>query len=359
VASPTVSAGGGVAAVGEGDHGTKHEECILLAHGGGGELMRELIHADILPRLGSDAGAVLADSALVDLGPGRLAFTTDSYVVKPLFFPGGDIGTLAVCGTVNDLAVVGAEPAALSLAFIVEEGFPLGEFRRVLDSVGRSAQGAGVRVVTGDVKVVERGGADGLFVNTAGVGVVAEGVGLGADRVERGDRVLLSGPLGNHGVAVLSAREGIAFETTVRSDVACLGDLVQAVLRAGGEGVHWMRDPTRGGLAAALAEVAEDAQAEVTVEGAAIPVDPDVQAACELLGLDPLVVANEGKLVVIVAEAVAREVLAALRGHRLGAKAESVGRVTEGARGRVVLETVTGGRRLVELPYGEELPRIC
>ena len=345
--------------MGEARPGTERDDRILLAHGGGGELMRELIRADILPRLGCDAGAVLSDSALLDLGSGRTAFTTDSYVVKPLFFPGGDIGTLAVCGTVNDLAVVGAEAAALSLAFIVEEGFPLDDFRRVVDSVGRTASQAGVRVVTGDVKVVERGGADGLFVNTAGVGKVAEGVPLGAEHVLPGDRILLSGPIGNHGIAVLSAREGIAFETTVRSDVACLGDLAHAALTAGGEGVHWMRDPTRGGLAAALGELAEDTQVEVTVDETAVSVDPDVRAACELLGLDPLVVANEGKLVAVVAEPAAENVLTALQDHPLGVKAAPVGFVGESGPGRVVLETRTGGRRLVELPYGEELPRIC
>ncbi len=343
----------------EGRDGTKRDARILLAHGGGGELMRELIRQDILPKLGTDPGAPLSDSALLDLGPGQAAFTTDSYVVKPLFFPGGDIGTLAVCGTVNDLAVVGAEVAALSLAFIVEEGFALKDFRRIVESVGRAVREAGAQVVTGDVKVVERGSADGLFVNTAGVGVVADGVRLGADRVEPGDRVLLSGPIGNHGIAVLSAREGIAFETTVRSDVASLGDLALRVLSVGGEGIRWMRDPTRGGLAAALAELAEDARVEVIVEEEAIPVEPDVRAACELLGLDPLVVANEGKLVVVAAEAVAEEVLAALRADRLGAKAELIGRVRERGKQRVVLETLAGGRRLVELPYGEELPRIC
>jgi hydrogenase expression/formation protein HypE len=333
---------------------------ILLAHGGGGELMRELIRQEILPALGGERGAILADSALLaDLPRGPLAFTTDSYVVKPLFFPGGDIGRLAVSGTVNDLAVVGARPRALSLAFIVEEGFPLADFRRVLASVGGTAREAGAPVVTGDVKVVERGGADGLFINTAGVGVVPEGVRLGAERVEPGDSVLLSGPIGNHGVAVLSAREGIAFETTVESDVAPLGGLAEAVMTASGASVHWMRDPTRGGLAATLAELAEDARVELTVTEARIPVLAGVRAACELLGLDPLVVANEGKLVAVVSAGAAEAALAALQRHRLGAKAALIGRVSTRGEGRVVLETRSGGRRLVELPYGEELPRIC
>ena len=334
-------------------------ECILLAHGGGGELMRELIRRDILPRLGPEPAGTLADSALLKVDPGRVAFTTDTYVVKPLFFPGGDIGRLAVCGTVNDLAVVGARVRALSLALVVEEGFRLEEFRRVLDSVGEAAREAGAPVVTGDVKVVERGGADGLFVNTAGVGVVAEGVLLGAERVEPGDVVLLSGPVGDHGIAVLSAREGIAFETAVRSDVASVSGLVQAALAEAGAGVHWMRDPTRGGLAAALVELAEDAQVEVTLEEAAVPVEPAVRAACELLGLDPLTVANEGKVVAVVDASAAEEVLRAWRADPLGGRAAAIGRVTGSGAGRVVMETRTGGHRLLEMPYGEELPRIC
>jgi len=343
------------------------DDRILLAHGGGGELMRELIRHEILPTLGGGCppepggcGAILADSAVLsDLPPGQIAFTTDSYVVKPLFFPGGDIGRLAVSGTVNDLAVVGASARALSLSFILEEGFPLADFRRVLASVGETAREAGAPVVTGDVKVVERGGADGLFINTAGVGVVPEGVLLGAGRVEPGDAVLLSGPIGNHGVAVLSARQGIAFETTVESDVAPLGELAEAVLTAGGAGVHWMRDPTRGGLAASLAELAEDGGVELTVVESRIPVLAGVRAACELLGLDPLVVANEGKLVALVSADAAEAALSALKRHRLGAQAALIGYVSGRGQGRVVLQTRAGGRRLVELPYGEELPRIC
>ncbi len=335
---------------------------ILLAHGGGGELMRELILRDILPALrGGGAGEVqpLADSAVLEVPPGRLAFTTDSYVVKPLFFRGGDVGKLAVCGTVNDLAVVGARAVALSLSFIVEEGLPMADFRRAVDSVGRTAREAGVPVVTGDVKVVERGSADGLFVNTAGIGVLAEGVELDARRVEPGDVVLVSGPVGNHGIAVLSAREGIAFETVVESDVACLGELAQAVLKVGGGALHWMRDPTRGGLAASLAELAEDAGVRVTVSEWAIPVEPGVRAACELLGLDPLTVANEGKLVLVVGEGAGDRVLGALREHRLGAGAQAIGKVSGHGPGRVVVETRVGGHRLLEMPYGEELPRIC
>jgi len=322
--------------------------------------MRELIRQEILPALGGDPLAILADSALIgDLPPGRLAFTTDSYVVKPLFFPGGDIGRLAVSGTVNDLAVVGARALALSLSFILEEGFPLADFRRVLASVGQTAREAGAPVVTGDVKVVERGGADGLFINTAGVGVVPQGVRLGAERVEPGDAVLLSGPIGNHGVAVLSARQGIAFETTVESDVAPLGGLTEALLAASGSSVRWMRDPTRGGLAATLAELAEDAEVELTVLEELIPVTAGVRAACELLGLDPLVVANEGKLVAVVSADATEAALTALERHRLGAQAALIGQVSARGRGRVVLQTRAGGRRLVELPYGEELPRIC
>ena len=347
---------------------TRANDRILLAHGGGGELMRELILNDILPALGQ-AHSVggpppLPDSAVLEV-PGcpqsgrRLAFTTDSYVVKPLFFRGGDIGQLAVCGTVNDLAVVGARPIALSLGFIVEEGLLLADFRRAVKSVGRTAQAADVPVVTGDVKVVERGSADGLFINTAGIGIVAESVELDARRVEPGDRILVSGPIGNHGIAVLSAREGIGFETPVKSDVACLSELAQAVLRVGGRDVHWMRDPTRGGLAACLTELAQDARVEVTISECAIPIEAGVLAACALLGLDPLVVANEGKLLVVVAADAAAGVLSALWEHRLGTGARMIGRVTGRGHQRVVLETETGGHRLVEMPYGEELPRIC
>ena len=266
---------------------------------------------------------------------------------------------MAVCGTVNDLAVVGARPIALSLGFIVEEGLPIADFRRAVKSVGRTARAADVPVVTGDVKVVERGSADGLFINTAGIGIVTEGVELDARRVEPGDCILVSGPIGNHGIAVLSAREGIGFETPVKSDVACLSELAQAVLRAGGGDIHWMRDPTRGGLAACLTELAQDARVEVTISECAIPIEAGVVAACELLGLDPLVVANEGKLLVVVAADAAAGVLSALCEHRLGTGARMIGRVTGRDHQRVVLETETGGHRLVEMPYGEELPRIC
>jgi len=337
----------------------RDEDRILLAHGGGGELMRELIRHDILPRLGRNPGAALPDSALVEVPPGRVAFTTDSYVVKPLFFPGGDIGRLAVCGTVNDLATTGAKPLVLSLSLVIEEGFPLVELRRILGAVGESVREAGAAVVTGDLKVVERGSADGLFINTAGVGVVPEGVELGAGRVEPGDRILLTGPIGNHGVAVLSARQGISFETEVRSDVACLSEPAQVVLEAGGAGVRWMRDPTRGGVAAALCELSEDARAELLICEEEILVEPGVRAACELLGLDPLVVANEGKLIIVVDDAVADAALDALTAHPLGRRSRSIGVVGRGRVPRVILETSTGGRRLVEMPYGEELPRIC
>jgi hydrogenase expression/formation protein HypE len=337
----------------------RDDSAVLLAHGGGGELMRELIRHDILPRLGRNPASALADSAVLDLPPGRVAFTTDSYVVKPLFFPGGDIGRLAVCGTVNDLATAGTRPHALSLALVVEEGFELVDLRRVLGSVGEAAREAGVAVVTGDVKVVERGSADGLFINTAGVGVVDEVTALGAGKVRPGDHVLLTGPIGNHGVAVLSSREGIAFETEVRSDVAPLGELAQAALRAGGDGVRWMRDPTRGGVAAALNELAEESGVEVLIREEGLPIEAGVRAACELLGLDPMVVANEGKLLIVVDENRAEAVLQALADNPLGRRCTDLGEIGTEGTSRVVLRTRTGGQRLVEMPYGEELPRIC
>ena len=332
---------------------------ILLAHGGGGSLTKQLIRDMVVSRFGNPALAPLSDSALLDLPPGRVAFTTDSYVVKPLRFRGGDIGRLAISGTVNDLAMAGAKPLYISLGLILEEGLPLDDLAAILDSAKATADEAGVSIVCGDTKVVERGAADGCFINTSGIGVIPEGVNIAMERAAPGDAILVNGPLGDHGVAIMSEREGLSFDTPVSSDVAPLAGLVAAILDAGGEAVHALRDPTRGGLGMVVCEVAEACRHDIELDEAKIPVRPEVQGACDLLGLDPLYVANEGKVVVVCAEAVASNVLTAMRAHPLGRSAAVIGRVLDGAKGRVTLRTTIGGRRVVDPPYGEQLPRIC
>ena len=334
-------------------------ERVLLAHGGGGTLTKQLITEMVVTRFGNPVLAPLSDSAVVELPPGRVAFTTDSYVVKPLRFRGGDIGRLAVCGTVNDLAMAGARPLYLSMGLILEEGLPFADLETILDSAKSAALAAGVTVVCGDTKVVERGAADGCFINTSGIGVIREGVELGAERIRPGDAVLINGPIGDHGVAILSEREGLAFASPVESDAAPLGDLVAAILDAGGKRVRVLRDPTRGGVGMVVCEVAEAAGRDIELAEARLPVRPEVHGACELLGLDPLYVANEGKVVVVCAQDAAAEVLAAMREHPQGAAAVAIGHVGDGTRGRVTLVTAIGGRRVVEPPYGEQLPRIC
>jgi len=332
---------------------------VLLAHGGGGSLTRRLIEEMIVARFGNPTLAPLSDSALLELPQGRVAFTTDSYVVKPLRFRGGDIGRLAVCGTVNDLAMSGARPLYLSLALILEEGLPFDELGAILDSAKAAAEEAGVTVACGDTKVVEHGASDGCYINTAGVGVVPEGIDVRMTRAEPGDAVLVNGPVGDHGVAIMSEREGLAFASPVGSDVAPLADLVAVVLEAGGDGVHVLRDATRGGLGMVACETAEAAGHDIEMDERHIPVRPEVRGACDLLGLDPLYVANEGKVVVVCAEDAAAPVLAAMRAHPLGRSAAGIGRVLDAPRGRVTLRTAIGGRRVVDPPYGEQLPRIC
>lgn len=333
-------------------------DSILLAHGSGGKLTARLLEETILPPLANPVLDALDDQAMVRVGDQRVAFTTDSFVVTPLFFPGGDIGELAVNGTVNDLAVGGATPLFLSLAFILEEGLPIEELRRVVESVQRAAARASVTVVTGDTKVVGRGSGDKVFINTAGIGLPRPGVSLSSRRVRAGDAILLSGTVGDHGVAILSTREGLAFEGAIASDTAPLHDLVAAVLDAYPD-VHAMRDPTRGGLAATLVEIATRQKLGVHVDETAVPVREEVRGACEMLGLDPLLVANEGKLVAFVPEAGADAVLAAMRAHPLGRDAARIGTVTSEHAGRVVLRTPIGGLRTLELPFAEPLPRIC
>jgi hydrogenase expression/formation protein HypE len=332
---------------------------VLLGHGSGGQLSAALMREVIAPALASaSAGGPLNDAAVVEVAGLRLAFTTDSYVVSPLEFPGGDIGELAVNGTVNDLAMMGAQPLALSLAYVIEEGLPFEELRRVTESAARAAVRAGVRIVTGDTKVVGRGAADGLFVNTAGIGLVADGVSVGADRAAVGDAVILSGPIGLHGVAIMSVREGLDFEVEIASDTQPLNRLVVAIIDACPD-VHVLRDPTRGGLASALNEIAATSGVGIEVREETIPIPGPVHAACEMLGLDPLHVANEGKLVAIVPAASAEAVLAAMRALPEGDGAAVVGTVLADHPAMVTMRTIVGSQRIVDMLVGEQLPRIC
>jgi hydrogenase expression/formation protein HypE len=331
---------------------------VQLAHGGGGRLTRELIEGLFLPAFGGAALRERHDSAVVAVGGSRLAFTTDSYVVKPRFFPGGDIGKLAVFGTVNDLAMAGAKPLYLSAGFILEEGLSLTELGRVAASMREAADACGVELVTGDTKVVDRGKGDGLFVNTAGVGSLAEGVAISPRRIRAGDAVVLSGDVGRHGMAVLSVREGLEFESPVDSDCAPLAAQVAALLQAGID-VHCLRDATRGGLATALNELALDAELSVEVDERSIAVSEGVAAACELLGLDPLYVACEGRMVAFVPRSDVDRTLELLRAFPSCTEAACIGQVGAGPKGMVTLKTKLGSRRLLDLLSGEQLPRIC
>ena len=333
-------------------------DTVLLGHGSGGKLSNELIRTVFLPAFDNPVLARLDDQAVVRINGCRLAFTTDSFVVKPLFFPGGDIGALAVYGTVNDLAMGGAQPLFLSAAFIIEEGLPLDVLRRVVGSLQRAAAEVGAEVVTGDTKVVEKGSGDGLFVNTSGLGIVPDGVELSADGARPGDRVLLSGSLGEHGITILAQREGLEFESPLQSDSAPLHSLVADMLRVT-RGFRCFRDPTRGGLSSALNEIAAQSRVGIELEERAIPLRDEVRGACELLGLDPLYVANEGKLVAILDPSSAEEVLAVMRRHPLGAKAEIIGTVTQSHPGVVTLRTNLGTTRIVDMLAGDQLPRIC
>ena len=331
---------------------------ILMGHGSGGRLTAQLVENLIVPAFRNPALERLDDAALVDAGGERLAFTTDSYVVTPIFFRGGDIGELAVNGTINDLAVSGARPLALSLAFILEEGLPLADLRRVVESARRAAARAGVPVVTGDTKVVGRGCADKLFVNTSGIGLVPRGRTLGAGEVRPGDAILVSGTLGDHGVAILSQRLGLELDGELASDTAPLHELA-ALACASAPGLHAMRDPTRGGLAATLVEIATRQKLGIEIDERAVPVSDAVRGACEILGLDPFLVANEGKMVLFVEENSADVLLEALGRHPLGRAAARIGRVTGTDAGVVTVATAIGGERILELPFAEALPRIC
>ena len=363
------------------DHAT-----VQMAHGGGGRLMRDLIENVFLAAFGTNLSPLPSplsppkhggqarplhgptspapnpppphDATVLPMTDRPTAFTTDSYVVHPLFFPGGDIGKLAVCGTVNDLAMAGARPEYLSAGFILEEGLPMETLRRVVASMAEAAQNAGVRIVTGDTKVVDRGKADGIFINTAGVGRVMPGVEISPSRVRPGDVILLSGDLGRHGVAIMSVREGLEFEGALESDCAPLNGLVEAMLAADAD-IHCLRDLTRGGLSAALNEIALDARVGIEIDEVAIPVAEPVRAVCELLGLDPLYVANEGRLVAFVPPATADRVLAAMRASAASPEACRIGVVTDAHAGTVELRGTLGGGRILDLLSGEQLPRIC
>lgn len=331
---------------------------IVMGHGGGGAMSAELIEHLFLPAFGPAADAAMGDSAVVDIGGARLAFSTDSFVVKPLVFPGGSIGDLAVNGTVNDLAMAGAMPLVMSTAFILEEGTPLDELARVAQAVGTAALAAGVRLVTGDTKVVDAGHGDGVYINTAGIGVVDKRTDIRPQRAAVGDAVIVSGDIGVHGVAVMSCREGLEFGTMVTSDTAPLHGLVAAMVDTGAD-IHALRDPTRGGMAATLNEIARSARVGISLDERTLPIPPAVRDACGLLGLDPLYVANEGKLVAFVPSSDAERVLSAMRAHPLGARATVIGRCVAEHPGLVVARTALGGTRVVDLPIGEQLPRIC
>lgn len=334
------------------------QDRILLAHGGGGRLMQRLIREVFAREFANPILSTEHDSAVLPPIEGRLALTTDSYVVRPLFFPGGDIGKLAVCGTVNDLAMSGARPLYLTAGMILEEGFPIETLEKIARSMREAAERCGVRIVTGDTKVVERGKGDGIFINTTGIGVVAHPLRIEPASVREGDVVLLSGDLGRHGIAIMAAREGLEFETTIESDCAPLDRLVLGLLDAGVE-LHCLRDLTRGGLGSALNEIASRAGCAITIDETRIGVEPQVRGACEMLGLDPLYVANEGRLVAFVPGAQAGRALELMRRNSLGAGAVRIGTVEGGPAGKVRLKSSIGGLRRLDLLSGEQLPRIC
>ena len=338
---------------------TNRHDKILLAHGGGGQLTDELIRLHILPKFGNDALAEMGDSARLNVSADSVFFTTDSYVVKPLFFNGGDIGKLAVCGTVNDLAVAGARPVALALSLIIEEGFQFDLLEKILASISETAKQNNVDIVTGDTKTVEAGAADGIFINTTGIGVKMPGVDLGFEKITPGDKIIINGTIGDHGLTIISQREGIKFESKLQSDCAGLAPLTCRLLEKT-KGIKFMRDPTRGGLAATLNEISRASALGIEIREVDIPVNPTVQAAADILGFDVLTIANEGKFVAIVSPESANDCLKICRNHPLGKKASIIGEVVASRDAPTVeLATRIGGKRIVQMPYGRQLPRIC
>lgn len=334
------------------------EDRILLAHGSGGRLMQELIREIFTRRFNNPVLNQMDDSASLNASRERIAFTTDTYVVQPIFFAGGDIGKLAVCGTVNDLATTGASPKYISVAFIIEEGLSIKDLEKIIDSMVLSAKEAEVVIVTGDTKVVEKGGADKLFINTTGVGFIPKKTNISGSNAKPGDKIILSGTIGDHGIAIMSQREGLEFKTKIKSDCAPLNGLVATMLKASSK-IHALRDPTRGGLASTLNEIAEQSQVEILVEEDKVPIKEEVLGACEMLGYDPFHVANEGKMVAIVESSEALKVLQAMRGHHYGKEAQVIGEVTSRAPGKVVVKTSMGAHRILDMLVGEQLPRIC
>jgi hydrogenase expression/formation protein HypE len=332
---------------------------VLMGHGGGGRLSQELVEGLFLEAFRNPTLEMLHDGAMLELDGARLAFSTDSFVIRPRIFPGGDIGSLAIHGTVNDVAMCGARPVALSVGFILEEGLPMEDLRRITGSMKEAAAGIPVPIVTGDTKVVDRGKGDGVYINTSGIGLVHPGARVSPRRAAPGDAVLISGSIAVHGIAIMSVREGLEFETTLTSDSAPLHDLVAGIMETAGEDVHVLRDPTRGGVASALNEIAAQAGVGVVLEESRIPLREEVRGACEILGFDPLYVANEGKCVAIVARESAEAVREAMRRHPLGGETEIIGEVVEDHPGRVFLRSRIGGRRVVDMLSGEQLPRIC
>jgi hydrogenase expression/formation protein HypE len=331
---------------------------IVIGHGGGGQLGNELVEHLFKPAFSNSALDRMADSTVLSLPPGRIAYSTDSFVVRPLEFPGGSIGALAVNGTVNDLAMSGATPLFLSVAFILEEGLPMATLGRIVTDMANAAKAAGVRIVTGDTKVVERGHGDGCYINTSGIGVIADRIDIAPQRAQVGDVVLVSGTIGDHGMAIMSVREGLEFDTTIVSDCAPLNSLVADMLAVTPD-IHVLRDPTRGGVASSLNEIAQAAKVGIALREADLPVLPQVQSACEILGMDPIFVANEGKLLAIVPPQHAEAVLAAMRAHPLGHRATAIGTVTAEHPGLLVARTAIGAQRVIAMQIGEQLPRIC
>jgi hydrogenase expression/formation protein HypE len=331
---------------------------ILLGHGSGGKLMHDLIKDVFLKHLSNPYLEKMADAARIDFGREKLCLTTDSFVVKPLFFPGGDIGKLAICGTVNDLTVMGARPRFISCAMIIEEGFAIKTLEKITRSLAGQAKIAKVEIVTGDVKVVEKGACDGIFINTAGIGEVLPGVNLSASLIRPGDKIIINGPLGLHGIAVLAGRKQLDFDFSIKSDCAALNGLLLPLLKDPGA-IKFMRDPTRGGLATTLNEICQAAGLAIMLEEKNIPISPSVKSACEILGLDPLHLANEGKAIIIAAGKKAEGILRQLKKHPLGKNSRIIGQIEGSPRGKVYLKTLSGGRRIVDMPVADSLPRIC
>ena len=331
---------------------------VLLAHGGGGTLSQQLIQKLFFSQFDNDVLNVHHDSAMFELNGSRLAFTTDSYVVQPIFFPGGNIGDLAINGTINDLAVSGAKPLYISVGFIIEEGFEIEELWKIVLSMKAAADKAGIKIVTGDTKVVDHGKGDKIFINTSGIGIIKDGIDIFPQNCKEGDSIILSGRIAEHGIAIMSAREGLEFETTIKSDSAPLNNLIEAVLRISNN-IHVMRDPTRGGIASALNEIAQSSQKGIQLYEEKIPITEEVKGACEILGLDPLYIANEGKVLIFVPKSETEEVLNVMRNNPLGKDASVIGKVTISDPGLVVMKTLIGSSRIVDMISGEQLPRIC